>query len=172
MKALIVLDAQVNMFDEAAPVYKSHQLLRDLQRLIERARAAGVLVVYIRNNGGPGDPDQPGTPGWQIHPALSPQIGDLVYDKYTADSFHDTDLHASLQARGVRHLYIAGMQTEVCIRATVQRAAGLGYEVTLASDLHSTFDMDEMSAEEAITAYNRQMNEVAEVVPGDAIDFS
>lgn len=171
MEALIIIDAQVNMFDGAYPIYKSRQLLRDLQRLIERARHDGVLIVYIRNNGGPGDPDQPGTPGWEIHPALAPQIGDLVYDKYTADSFHDTDLHASLQARAVEYVYIAGMQTEVCIRATVQRAAKLGYRVTLVEDAHSTFDMDEMSAEEAITAYNQRLNAVAELRPGDEINF-
>lgn len=74
--ALLVIDAQVNMFAPDNAVYASERLLKTLGSLIARARSAHIPIVYVQNNGGSGDPDQPGTPGWQIHPALIPSERD------------------------------------------------------------------------------------------------
>lgn len=40
-KALLVIDAQANMFAEDFPVYAGSELLKTIQALIERARGAG-----------------------------------------------------------------------------------------------------------------------------------
>ncbi len=61
--ALLVIDLQVGNFEDAAPVYGGSDLLAKISRLIARARAAGVPVVYVQHCGPEGAIDQPGTPG-------------------------------------------------------------------------------------------------------------
>ncbi len=170
-KALLLIDAQMNMFNEEMPVYNGEELLRIMDRLARDARAHQVPVIYLRNNGGPGDPDEPGTTGWEIHPAVAPQPGDVVIDKRRPNGFEGTNLGAELQAIGTRELIVTGMQTELCIDATCRAAAALGYDVTLVEDGHSTFDWERISAAEAITKYNAELSELVHVKPVDEIDF-
>ena len=80
--ALLVIDAKVNMFDESFPIYQGDTLLKQLEELIRRAREREITIVYLQNNGTKGEPDEPGIPGWEIHPSLQPREGDLVVQKY------------------------------------------------------------------------------------------
>jgi nicotinamidase-related amidase len=169
--ALLVIDAQVNMFASGSTVYAGETILKTLGSLIARARSASVLVVYVQNNGGKGDPDQLGTSGWQIHPSLAPQAGDLVLQKSTADAFHLTPLQKELTRRGIRRLVLAGMQTERCVDATCRRASSLGYEVLLIGDGHTTYDVDGLPAVDVIARHNASLSEFAKVVGSDEIDF-
>jgi nicotinamidase-related amidase len=171
-KALLVIDVQANMFDEAMPVYNGDHLLQTVTRLIRQSRSAGVPVIFVRNNGSDHDPDKPGTPGWEIHPALKPLADEPIIDKFSANSFHETDLHQLLQAQGVDKLIIAGLQTEYCIHATCQGAVDLGYAVTVVADGHSTFDMEDMTAPQAIKHYNQQFSAVATITEANEITFS
>jgi nicotinamidase-related amidase len=171
LTALLVIDAQVNMFDPQEPVYATSQMLTRLQSLIRRARESGIQLVYLRNNGDPGDPDAPGTPGWEIHPALAPQAGEPVIDKFTPNGFEGTDLGPALQQRQIRRLVLAGMQTDFCVAATLRGAVASGYEVTLVADAHSTYDSDEMKAGDIIARYNRELETLAEVIPSQEVKF-
>lgn len=159
--ALLILDAQVNMLEGATAVHAAAELLAKVRGLISWARRSGATVVYVQNEGGPGDPDQPGTPGWEIHPDIAPRAGDVVIRKASPDAFEGTPLRSELQARGVKDLIIAGMQTELCINATCRSASRFGYDVTLVEDAHSTFDREDTRAEEIIDQYNRELGAVA-----------
>jgi nicotinamidase-related amidase len=161
--AFLILDTQINMFDPSEPVYGAQHLLEILQILLVQARASNFLVIYIQNNGGEGDPDQPHTPGWYIHPAIAPQKEDLVFQKTSPDAFYGTTLHQELQSRGIRHLIVAGMQSELCIDTTCRQAVQLGYQVTLVGDAHSTFDSDSVSAEQLIDQTNQELSALAQV---------
>ena len=44
-----------------------------------------------------GSPLEHGTAGWEIHPFIVPLEGDLIVEKGTPDSFHETNLHTKLQ---------------------------------------------------------------------------
>src|SRR5262245_38068158 len=92
--AFLLIDAQVNQFDPSfpMPVLDAEKLLERLKDLVARARAANVPVIFVRNCGGAIDPDQKGTPGWQLHPQLQPLDGELVLDKTTCNTFASTDL--------------------------------------------------------------------------------
>ncbi len=161
--AFLLLDAQINMFDPSEPVFSAQHMLETLQSLLTKARASNTPVVYIQNNGGEGDPDQPHTPGWYIHPALAPQKGDRVLQKISPDAFHKTTLHQELESLGIKHLIVAGMQSELCIDATCRKAVELSYQVTLVGDAHSTFDSGSASAEQVITQTNRELSGLAQV---------
>jgi nicotinamidase-related amidase len=169
--ALLIIDAQVNMFAEGGSVFEGEKLLHTLSHLLTRARTAHLTIVFVQNNGGEGAPDMPGTPGWQIHPAVTPVKGDIVIQKHTPDSFHETNLQSELEARHILKLVIAGMQTEMCIDATCRRAHELGYDVTLVKDAHSTFDDGGLTASQIIAQYNDALRTVVKVEEAGNITF-
>jgi nicotinamidase-related amidase len=153
--ALLVIDVQVCNFEGSAPVYGGSDLLSRIGRLIARARAAGVPIVYIQHCGPEGAIDQPGTPGWEIHPAIAPVEGDVVIPKRHPDAFQDTNLQRELESRGIKRLIITGIQTEYCVDTTCRRAYSLGYDVTLVKDAHSTWDTDHLTAPQIIAHHNK-----------------
>ncbi|HEY0734433.1 MAG TPA: cysteine hydrolase family protein [Herpetosiphonaceae bacterium] len=163
-KALLIVDAQVNMFDSPPSLYRGEAVLSTLQALIAQARAAGTPIVYVRHNGPPGDVDEPGSPGWEIHPAIAPQAEDTIVDKTRPDAFTETTLQQELESRQIQELILAGMQTDMCIDATCRHAVELGYNVTVVADGHSTFDGDETAAT-IVERYNRDFSTLARVVP-------
>lgn len=170
--ALIVLDAQVNMFAEGGAVFGAEALLRKMSYLIAKARAARVPVIYVQNSGRLNDPDLPGTPGWYIHPVVSPIAGEVIIQKHTPDAFFETGLRWELELRQIKQLIIMGLQTEMCVDATCHRAFALGYELTLVKDGHSTFDTLEQSAAEIIAHYNREWGAFANLVEAKQVRFN
>jgi nicotinamidase-related amidase len=170
--ALLVIDAQVNMFAANNAVYASERLLRTLGTLIARARNAGILIVYVQNNGGPGDPDQPGTLGWQIHPDLTPRESDVVIQKWTPDAFYRTSLQEELTRGGIKQVILTGMQTEYCIDTTCRHAFALDYQVILVRDGHSTYDTSLLSATQVIAHHNAILTAFAALVEAETIDFT
>jgi nicotinamidase-related amidase len=130
--ALIVIDLQAGVlegcFEAAAVVARS-------RALVERARAAGVPVVWVQHE----EEDMPhGSPSWQLVAGLVPAPDEARVYKTYCDAFAGTPLRSLLEQRGVRRLVIAGAQSDYCIRTTAQRAAAEGYAVTLVSDAHTT----------------------------------
>lgn len=153
--ALLVIDMQVGNFSPPDPVHEGTKLLSKTKKLIARARCSKALIIYVQNNGSDGDPDAHGSPGWEIHPSITPIEGDLVIQKHTPDSFHETNLSTELEAKGIIKLIIVGLQTEYCIDTTCRRAFALGYDVVLVEDSHSTWDSSYFTAEQIITHHNR-----------------
>jgi nicotinamidase-related amidase len=148
--ALLVIDVQVGLIAGKDPVYQADAVLTRIAALIARARAASVPVVYVQDK----DVGGVGTPEWQIHPRVAPAAGELAVRKAWGDSFYETELHAELQARGIARLVIAGMKTNFCVDATSRRAVALGYDVTLASDAHTTTDNRVLNAAQTIAYHN------------------
>jgi nicotinamidase-related amidase len=83
---------------------------------------------------------RPGTEPWKIHQRIAPRKGEPVVAKRYTDAFVETSLPETLTGLNAGHLIISGAQTDACIRSTVHRAMGLGYDVTLVSDCHTTND--------------------------------
>ena len=168
---LLLLDAQVNMFDPSMPVFNSVALLESLATLIRNARRAGIPVVYMQHAGGPGDIDEPGAPGFEIHPQLAHLSGDLVLVKRTPNAFHETSLQAALEKIGVTGLVVAGLQSDLCIDATCRAALALGYAVTLVADAHSTYDSSKETAPEISARINRELTSLVDVIPMKALSL-
>ena len=142
-----------------------------LQKLIQRARDSGILVVYLQNNGEKGEPDETGTSGWEIHPSLRPKDGDLVVQKSEPSAFANTDLHTELQCREIGRLFVIGMQTEVCIKANSLSASDLKYDVVLVRDAHSTFGTERATAAQIIEEVNAELSGIIQVKAASEIDF-
>jgi putative phosphoribosyl transferase len=71
-------------------------------------------------------------------------------DAYSA--FDGTDLHARLQALGVRRLVIVGLATDYCVQATVGDALALGYRVLVLRDGVAAVDAQPGDGERALAA--------------------
>ena len=90
--ALLVIDVQQGLFRKSTPIFRAELLLDTITTLVERAHAAGVLVVYIQHAS---DKVLPfGSADWQLHPRLHPGEGDLIVHKQHGNAFEDTSLHA------------------------------------------------------------------------------
>jgi len=148
--ALLIVDVQTGLVAGREPVYQLDALLENVATLIAQARTTGMPIIYIQDN----DVDEIGSPGWQIHPAIAAQEGDLVIRKPETDAFYGTLLQQELEARGLAHLIVVGCKSEVCVDATCRRAVNLGYNVTLVSDAHSTTDNPVLTAQQTIAYHN------------------
>lgn len=149
---LLVIDVQNGV---VANAWDRDGVLERLAALIDRARTDGVPVVYVQHES---DDLVPGTDPWRIHERIAPRDGEPVIAKRYGDAFVETTLPRTLEQLEAGHLYIAGAQTDACIRSTVHRAMGIGYDVALVSDCHTTDDFDwdgvKLSAEQIVGHLN------------------
>lgn len=153
--SLLIIDVQLGNFEEPHSIHKGDELLAKVKGMITRARSAQIPVIYIQNDGGRGDPDEYGTPGWEIHPSIAPVEGDMVVRKQSPDAFHGTNLQGELESRCIKKLVVAGLQTEYCIDATCRRAYSLGYDIILIRDAHSTWNSTLLTAQQIIEHHNQ-----------------
>lgn len=153
--ALLIIDVQQGMFAEENPVYNGTQLLANIQQLIAYARSQHIPIYYIQHTEPTGREFEKGSPAWMIHPPIAPTEADIVIEKTTPDSFHQTDLHQQLQKRNIEHLLLIGIQSDVCVDTTCRRAFSLGYKSTLVTDAHSTWGSSELTAQQIIDHHNQ-----------------
>jgi nicotinamidase-related amidase len=157
--ALLVIDLQLGMFngDRIAPIHAGGTLLTRVGLVVSHARRAGMPVIHVRHAGPMGHLLEHGTPNWHIHPSVAPLSGEAIIDKHTPDSFHKTSLMSHLTTAGIDRLIVAGAQTEVCVDTTCRRAFTRGFDVSLVSDGHSTWDNDTLTAEQIIRHTNETL---------------
>ena len=70
----------------------------------------------------------------EIIDELTPEPGDAVVYKSRFSGFHGTELHETLQARGIQRLIVVGATTSVCVDSTVRDAMFLDYHCLVVSD--------------------------------------
>jgi nicotinamidase-related amidase len=137
--ALLIIDVQQALCSGEHAAFEADVVIGRINQVARKARAAGATVVVIQHESDTG-PLVHGSAGWDIADGLETQSSDLFLRKTATDSFHRTELHDLLQARGVTKLAICGLQSEFCVDTTTRRALAHGYPVTLVSDAHSTSD--------------------------------
>ena len=171
--ALLMIDIQEGMWMESKPPHNDQAFLRNAAALLAKARAKGVPVIHIRHDGGEGDPLHEGHAGFAIRPEVAPKPSEKTITKYHCSSFRDTGLDAELRKLGVDKLVIAGMQTDFCIDTACRVAHGLGYDVTLAEDAHTTLDNSTMTAEQLIAYHGGLLKDrFATFAPAAKIEFA
>lgn len=93
--------------------------------LLEQFRENGLKVYHIRHNT---------TSGGDIHSYVKPISGETVISKDQVNPFLGTDLLETIRADSIEQLVICGMQTHMCVEATVRAAHDLGFCCLLVSD--------------------------------------
>src|SRR5579863_3100935 len=129
------------------------------RRLLDAARAAGLMVIHTREGHRPdladlapakkarGKPSLAigdtgamgrllvrGEAGHDIIPELYPQMGEPVIDKPGKGAFYATDLDTILKHRGVKQLIVCGVTTEVCVNTSVREANDRGIDCLVLED--------------------------------------
>ena len=121
-----------------------------VNRLVDAARARGVPVLWLRANyANAGLPESmraklaerkihdgccaPGTGGYEWH-GVQPAPDEPVLDKTCYDGFVATPLESELHKKGIRSIVFAGVQTNVCVEATLRHAHALGFYCVVPQD--------------------------------------
>jgi nicotinamidase/pyrazinamidase len=167
--ALLVVDVQNDFADPSGSLYVEggEQIVPTVNAEIEKARAAGALVVYTQDWHPEHTPhfQRDGgiwpvhcveeTAGAAFHPDLlveSPEIvrkGHDGRDGYSGFSVRDTlsgergdtVLHEMLTEHGIERLVICGLATDYCVVETVLDARMLGYPVEVLTDAVRAVDL-------------------------------
>ncbi len=141
--ALLLVDVQNAFFHaEGENTYPAAaEVLPALRQLLAAARASKTLVVHIADVHRPQHPDfesrklpahgLAGSFNADFHegfgPAADRQHHEAVVIKRRFSAFSGTDLDLLLREHGISRLIVAGVKTNVCVRATVQDGFALGY---------------------------------------------
>ena len=111
----------------------------DLSDCLPAKRARGAPALRIGDPGPMGRLLIAGEPGTEIVPELAPRDGEIVIEKPGKGAFFSTNLLASLHDLGTRHLFIAGVTTEVCVQTTMREANDRGFDCLLVEDATASY---------------------------------
>ncbi|MFB8003295.1 cysteine hydrolase family protein [Nocardia sp. NPDC056000] len=142
------------------PIWRLNEVVSECAELLAAARSADVPIVYSRQTASPAgllaaNPRAahhqkirgarlPALTAaereWrsQIMDLVAPAPGELVLDKTRHSFFTYTELDPILRSLGVQRLLVAGLQTNVCVEATVRSGLERNYEMAVAEDAVST----------------------------------
>jgi len=130
---------------------RGRRILENTRLAIDKARAAGVLIGFVRVGFSPDyrecPPNSPifsgarkagifklGGWGTQVHPDLGMQAGDFEIVKHRVSPFYSTNLEAILRANGIKRIYCSGISTNAVVQATVREGHDRDYEMVVLED--------------------------------------
>jgi ureidoacrylate peracid hydrolase len=155
--ALVLVDVQNDFLADGGFFHQAgvdvapmREALAPLPRLLEQARQAGLLVVFVqaiydaeylsgamleRNRRRGLEIPRCLTGSWGADFwTVRPQADEPIVIKHRYSAFANTALHALLQQRGVRSLLLTGATTDVCVESTARDGYFLDYYVTMVAD--------------------------------------
>ena len=155
--ALLVIDVQNDFcakggyYDKTgADVSGAEPSIDRLVSFIDRARAAGVRVIFVRCDYDPVYVSEtqnsrrkrqgwdipycrPGTWGAEFF-KVAPKPGELIVTKHRYDAFYGTDLEVILRTNKITSLLFTGVATNVCVESSLRSAYMRDFESTLVAD--------------------------------------
>lgn len=149
-RILLVMDVQKFMLSPPPlGVPASGVVGTNISKILAQARNAShpPRIIFVRNHGDRGEPDEPNTIGWQL--VHDPLPREYVIDKRKNNAFAGTALAELIPADA--EIVMIGMQSDFCIRATCSSALERGNDVLLIKLAHATFDRLEVWGSGAVT---------------------
>ncbi|MGH8129869.1 MAG: nicotinamidase [Steroidobacteraceae bacterium] len=167
--ALIVVDVQRDFLPGGAlGVPAGDEVVEPLNRAIESFERARLPVYYSRDwhppdhcsfkaQGGPWPPHCiAGTAGAGFAPELRVSKHAIVISKATTaeadaySAFQGTTLAEKLRAAGVRRVFVGGLATDYCVKATVLDARNQGFDVELLGEAVRAVEVEPGDGRQAI----------------------
>jgi len=183
-KALLLVDLQHDFLNRPGLLPGLRDLVGPIVSVLSHARSSGMSVVHVRTRvQASGDDRMPhwqlgelwecvaGTVGEQVPQEFSALAGEPVFHKQYYSGFGNPGLDDWLRGAGVEELWVAGVYTHGCVRATVMDAYERGYRVTVVDDgvasndpLHGRISRDYLDGRAADFATSE------ELLPGAPIE--
>jgi nicotinamidase-related amidase len=148
--AVIVVDMQNDFCKPSGKLFvpASVETIPKIGRVLEKAREAGVLVVYTQDWHMKDDPEfaiwgehaLKGSWGAEIVDELRPHEGDVVVSKLRYDAFYGTSLDHILRLHRIENLVVTGTVANICVLHTAGSAALRWYKVYLPIDCVSALN--------------------------------
>ncbi len=145
-EALLIIDMLNDFVRPGAPleVPDARMMIPVLRREIDRARTAGMPILYLCDNhvrndkeftrfGWPEHAVQ-GTRGAEVVAELKPAPSDITILKDSYSAFFGTRLDEVLKKLHVDSLRITGCVTNICVLFTTADAVQRGYTITIVED--------------------------------------
>ena len=143
--ALILIDVITNFeFEDGDELLKrTLPIARNLARLKQRAKKAGVPVVYVNDNFGKWQEDfktmsghfaKPAAKGHRVVQLLMPDKDDYYVLKPHRSAFYSTTLELLLRDLKAKTLILTGVTTDICILFSANDAYMRGFELHIPSD--------------------------------------
>lgn len=172
--AIVSTDLQNEFLDGGSmSCRRIYNIIDPLRAMLERARAMGIPVIYVRDSHHRNDPELEiwpdhcleGTWGAQIIEQLTPAPGDYVLKKNYFNGFIGTKLQNTLKKLGTETIIFTGWRTHICVAQTAIEAFQRGYRIMVAEDcVESTTQVEHDFGLNLL-----QVNYCAEVLPGQDI---
>jgi len=161
-KVLLIVDMLNDFIEPWGKLYfpKGAAVIAPIVRLRAAFRAAGAPVLYD-NDAHPEDSGEfatwpphclVGSDGARIVGALAAEPGDVIFHKDALSLFAHSRAGDVLRGLGGRHLYVAGVATEYCVKEGVLDALAQGFAVTVVSDAIAEVDLEAGNGDRALMA--------------------
>ncbi len=175
--ALLVVDVQNDFADPGGSLYVrgAEKVVGAVNREIERAAAAGALVVYTQDWHPESTPHfekdggiwpvhcVQGTWGAEFYPELK-VVGEIVrkgtggedgYSGFTVrdpstGEEHQTPLEDTLRDAGIERVVVVGLATDYCVKATALDAIAKGFATTVLTDAIRAVDLKPGDGDRAV----------------------
>ena len=168
---LLLVNVQRHMLEGSAPVPAARRVRKAIGELLSAARSADALVVHIQNEGMAGDPDEPGTRGWEL--VFPVEKDDLVVRKTQQNAFVSAvRLAPAMRRRHVDRVVVAGLLSNYCVAATCRGAMDRGFSVVLAAGAHATYDEKEPARQISAAVERELQARGVEVMTAEWIKFA
>lgn len=139
--AVIMIDCQNTYREGVMQLQGVEEALVNAQKLLERARAAGVHIFHIQHDAGVGSPYDITAENGQISDPVAPTADEPVIVKNFPDSFASTNLQQQLDATGKKNLVLAGFMSHMCVNSTARSGFDKGYAVSVVENTTATRDL-------------------------------
>ena len=164
----LVLDMENDLVHEDGPNGKAaygeqaraRKIVENTRRAIDKARAASILVGFVRVGFSPDYRECPvnspifsnarkngifklGEWGTQVHPDLGQRPTDFDIVKHRVSPFQGTGLDVILRTHGVQRIYCSGISTNAVVQAAVREGHDRDYEMVLLEDCCCALSADE-----------------------------
>ncbi|TGD84013.1 cysteine hydrolase [Mycolicibacterium sp. CH28] len=136
--ALVLIDCQNTYTRGVMELEGVQAALQEAAILLDSARSAGIPVIHVQHDDGPGSLYDIGGESGAIVPIVAPREGEHVVVKNYPNSFVETDLDERLKAVNAENLILAGFMTHMCVNSTARGAFNLGYAPTVVAAATAT----------------------------------
>lgn len=142
------------------PEVRRREVIENTAVALERGRAAGVAIAYVRVGFSTDYGECPphslrfkkarengwfklGTWGTEVHEAVRPHPGDLDIVKHRVSPFYGTTLEPILSGQGIDTIFVSGVSTNAVVQAAMREGQDRDFRMVLIEDACSALSAEE-----------------------------